>query len=269
MRSRLAAGVVAVALCLNSGLKAQDTFEEASVKRRLSTQNVVPAVFLPNGQWSAQSATLVMILRSAFGLDRFVGLPRWAATERFDIVTTPSPNTPTAQLQAMARALLAERFELRTRIEQRTSELFVIVRAKEDGFGPGLRSSTTSCPHGAAPTSSADDSTRSKQCAELIAQPERDVWRFQLRDRPLRDLLIISSARIEVGDPIVDRATGPVDRFDIDFEFASRTPQERAQDGLGLPYDVAFEKQLGLRFERRQELIDVLVIEHVALPTAD
>jgi uncharacterized protein (TIGR03435 family) len=32
---------------------------------------------------------------------------------------------------------------------------------------------------------------------------------------------------------------------------------------------VAVERQLGLRFERRQEPLDVLIIEHVAMPSID
>jgi hypothetical protein len=34
----------------------------------------------------AQHATLAMLLRSAYDLDRFVGMPAWAPSERFDIV---------------------------------------------------------------------------------------------------------------------------------------------------------------------------------------
>ena len=261
----VAAGII---LCSNGHATAQQKFDEASIKRSRDARSVVPGIFLPNGQWSAQNATLAMLLRSAYDIDRFVGMPDWAQSERFDVVTTASPNTTPAQLRAMARALLVARFELRTRIEQRTSEVFVLVRAKEGVLGPGLRSATIECPRGAAAADAAGDATRSKQCSEVIARADSGAFRFQLRDRPLRDLLIISGARSELGDPIIDR-TGLVGRFDIDFEFASREARERTRDGLGLPYDAAFERHLGLRFEQRREPIDVLVVEHIALPSPD
>jgi uncharacterized protein (TIGR03435 family) len=92
--------------------------------------------------------------------------------------------------------------------------------------------------------------------------------RMQLRDRPLNDLLILSGARTEIGQPIIDR-TGLDGRFDIDLEFAPLESRERTAGGLGLPYGAAVESQLGLRFEGRQEPLDVLVIEHVALPSPD
>jgi uncharacterized protein (TIGR03435 family) len=66
-------------------------------------------------------------------------------------------------------------------------------------------------------------------------------------------------------EPIVDR-TGLVGKFDIDLEWA---PRGRSEAGLGVPFDVAVERQLGLRFERRTEPVDVLVIEHVTMPSVD
>jgi uncharacterized protein (TIGR03435 family) len=91
---------------------------------------------------------------------------------------------------------------------------------------------------------------------------------IQLRDRPLNDLLIVSGARSEIGGVIIDQ-TALAGRFDIDLEFAPKASREQSPNALGVPFDVAFEGQLGLRFERRQELLDVLVIDHVTMPSVD
>jgi uncharacterized protein (TIGR03435 family) len=170
----------------------------------------------------------------------------------------------------MARALLAERFELRARVEQRNGEVFVLVRAKtSDPMPAGLRPSAMSCPRLPSASSGGANAARDERCAESIRLVEGGAMRMQLRDRPLRDLLIISGARTEIGDPVIDR-TGLDGRFDIDLEFApTREPREPTADGLGLPYGAAVESQLGLRFENRRELIDVLVIEHIVLPSPD
>jgi uncharacterized protein (TIGR03435 family) len=268
MRIRVVARVVAtVALCVTSDVKAQERFEAASVKRSRNTQTVVPAVFRDD-RWSAQGATLVMLLRSAHGVDRFEGLPGWAGPERFDVATTTSPGASLARLQSMARTLLADRFRLRAHIEQRTNDVFVLLPAKASGvLGPGLRPSARPCPREPA-SASVPSAPRDTQCLEPIELNENGAWRWRGRDRPLRDFLILTGARQEVGDPIVDR-TGLEGRFDIDLEFAPQAARERSPGGLGLPYSVAVETQLGLRFERRQEPIDVLVVEHVALPAPD
>src|SRR5687767_15977268 len=121
MAGRVIVRVAGIVLSLTVGIAAQEAFEVASVKRSGNVDSVVPGVFLPNGQWSARRATLAMLVRSAYDLDRFVGMPAWAYSDRFDVVTTGVRDTPLAQLQAMARKLLADRFELRARLERRNS----------------------------------------------------------------------------------------------------------------------------------------------------
>jgi uncharacterized protein (TIGR03435 family) len=80
---------------------------------------------------------------------------------------------------------------------------------------------------------------------------------FQLRDRPLADLLIVSGARSIVGSEIVDR-TGLTGRFDIDITFVppSTIAPERAQ--LGLPFGTAVADQLGLRLDRQRAAVGSL-----------
>ena len=50
------------------------------------------------------------------------------------------------------------------------------------------------------------------------------------------------------------------------------SPQEQvvaSEPAVGLPLIAAYEQQLGLKFERRRETTDVLVIDSVARPTPD
>jgi len=268
------AGVVAVALLTLTGRPAaQGTFDAASIKRSdpKSTAAVVPAMFFPGGRWSAQRATLAMILRSAYELtsNRMVGLPGWAASERFDIVAVAAAGTPPAQLPAMARQLLAERFGLRAHIEQQVDEVYALVRANAAGaLGPGLRRAAAGCDPPEEPPPA--DAAGAYPCPGRIAKLAGGAFRYELRNRPLGDFLILSGARSEVGDgtPIVDR-TGLTGRFDIDLEFVEQSAIVERTAQPGAPLAVAVVEQLGLRFEKRQEPVDVLVIERVTMPTGN
>jgi uncharacterized protein (TIGR03435 family) len=89
--------IVAASLTVGFGpvitvVTAQETYEAASIKATAvrDVADVLPARFLANGQWSARGATLSILLRSAYDVaaDRIVGLPPWARTQRFDIVTS-------------------------------------------------------------------------------------------------------------------------------------------------------------------------------------
>jgi uncharacterized protein (TIGR03435 family) len=270
---RIAAGLVAAGvLVLTVRPGAQEAFDAASIKRSDpgSGAAVVPAMFLPGGRWSAQRSTLAMILSSAYELpsNRIVGMPRWASTERFDIVAVAVPGTLPAQLRAMAQQLLVERFGLRAHIEQQVAELHALVRANAAGaLGAGLRGAAGGCdPPEASPEAGA---AGAYPCPGRISKIDGGAFRYELRNRPLGDFLILSGARSEVGDgtPIVDR-TGLTGRFDIDLEFVPQSAiVDRTAQWTGAPLAVAVVEQLGLRFEKRTEPVDLLVIERVTMPT--
>ncbi len=265
----LASAVAAAMLAQTVSPGAQTAFEAASIKPSdpRSAAMVVPAMFLPGGRWSAQRATLAMILRSAYELpaNRIVGLPRWAATQRFDIVAVAAPGTRPPQLPAMARQLLAERFGLRAHIEPQIAEVHALVRTDASApLPPGLRPAVASCARDVAPKAE----TVLPACREALSKTIGGAFRVQLRDRPVGDFLILTGAREEIGDgtPIVDR-TGLTGRFDLDLEYVDQSAIVARTAQPGPPLAVAIVEQLGLRVETRRESVDVLVVESVTMPT--
>jgi uncharacterized protein (TIGR03435 family) len=75
-----------------------------------------------------------------------VGLPDWSNDERFDVVAKASYDASTADMRAMVRALLADRFQLRTHVEHRDQSIYSMVIANEDGrLGPRLRRVDEDC----------------------------------------------------------------------------------------------------------------------------
>jgi bla regulator protein BlaR1 len=271
MNRLLVIGLLAGAvLSANEQAGAQQTYEAAVIKRSAvkDLREVVPGMFLSNGQWSARGATLSLLLRSAYAIpgDRIIGLPSWASSERFDIVTTPAPKQPLKQLQAMARQLLADRFGLQAHYEQRVNEVFALIRVEASGMlGPGLRPSASRCRHTSA---SATETSDLPSCQEAITSPNPGMMRYEFRDRPLVDLLIISGASQDICGPIVDR-TGLTGQFDIDLEWTPRRSLEQSRPEFGAYLAEAFVEQLGLRFERRREPSDVLVLDRATMPPVD
>ena len=259
--------VILVAIAAIS-VRAQNRFDAASVKRSDITglTEVTPPMFLPNGQWSAKGATLSLLLRGAYGIpaNRIVGtLPSWVFSERFDIVTTPSPNTPVSTLQAMAQRLLAERFELRARWEQRVIEGHALVRVFPSGrLGAGIRPSTRVCDR----TNGSADLVPGDPCKESFVPRGRGARALLLRDRTLEAFLTISGATTYVGGPVVDK-TGLTGRFDIDLEFAAFDVSPSSRPEFGQPFNVAVARDLGLRIESQRDLMDVLVIDHIERPS--
>jgi uncharacterized protein (TIGR03435 family) len=251
---------------------ADNAFDAASVKTSTSNSGpLVPGIFLPDGRWSAQRATLAMLLRSAYSLtfDRILGMPAWAHTERFDIVTTSSPDTPIERSRGMAQRLLIDRFGLRAHWEQRGGDVYALVLADPSRrLGPGLRPSGAPCQRSDPVSGEPLEPPRTGPCVETFRRLDDGAYQLRFRDRPLTDLLIIAGARDEVGGQVADQ-TGLTDRFDIDLDYVPRSARGLGAVGLGVPLAAAVVDQLGLRFERRRESIDVLVIDSVERPTPD
>jgi uncharacterized protein (TIGR03435 family) len=270
MRRRASAVVlVAISVLTTIDLTAQQRYDIAAIKKSPPRElvEVVPGVFQPNGQWTARSATLSILLRSAYGLPskRIAGnLPSWVFTERFDITTTSAADRTPEELQHMAQNLLTDRFGVRTHWEKRSADVFAVVVAQPGHLGPGLRPSAAACgdrSHGSASLPAGDP------CREAITKPHDDVIRLELRDRPLQDVLTISGARQEIGDPVVDR-TGLAGHFDIDIEYAVLSLGRRPPTG-SVPLGIAVVEQLGLRFEQRTEAADVLLVDQVTRPSTE
>jgi uncharacterized protein (TIGR03435 family) len=235
-------------------------FDVVSVKPSPPLTGMVPqfvrGVPLPGGRWSARNATLTIILRSVYVVSRkqIVGGPRWLDTERFDIDARMAADTPPERAQLMAGRMLADRFQLRLRHDQQPVEVRALVMADRDRRPRnGLRPAAA--------------------CA--LDNPERPCYTFasvdgvtqlRMKGQPLSALLAVTGAAGELDDTIVDR-TGLTGTFDIDLDYVSQAAYLAAKGvSAGAPLITAMEDQLGVKFERRTEVMDVLVIEHAAMP---
>jgi uncharacterized protein (TIGR03435 family) len=216
---------------------APHSFEVASVKR---TPPVAPggAVSIRLGglrgnRWSADGVTLLMLVRSAYGpryamQGQIVGGPSWVETDRFT-VTAVADGVPTPEdAQAMLRTLLAERFKLVVREEQREMAVYALtiaggdrkpgrqltpvdvdcealMEARRRGDGPPA-APPPPAPDGAAPP-----------CSTMMMMGAQGMMRIRSGGATIAQLAqTLSSA---AGRPVLDR-TGLSGAFAYELEFA-------------------------------------------------
>ncbi|HYA18911.1 MAG TPA: TIGR03435 family protein [Bryobacteraceae bacterium] len=97
------------------------SFEAADVHVSTPGQNSFMRVTGPgNGLYRIQRATMLDLIRTAYGIEsaRIVGGPNWLEDIRFD-VAAKLPEGPPGDVKPMLRALLAERFALKTHEDNR------------------------------------------------------------------------------------------------------------------------------------------------------
>jgi uncharacterized protein (TIGR03435 family) len=254
-------------------------FEVASVKRNLSGSTRSSIQVPPAGTITFVNVKLHILIRSAYNLDldQFTlisgpfaklidGAPGMRAEDvvRFDVQAKPPANSQPQERRAMLRALLEDRFKLRVHKEVRQMPVYALTVARSGRLGPNLVPSTFDCEAymaqrragGAAPEPV--DSTGNSWCQLGVNTTGPAEIR---RAGPLRRLAGLVGGHL-TDRPVVD-ATGLPGNFEWVVTFSRLgSPQTDHPDIFR-----AFQDQLGLKIESRQAPIDVLVVDHVELPT--
>lgn len=212
-------------------------------------------------------------------------LPGWALSEPFTIEarTDGDPAKDTKdQMRLMMRALLAERFRLKSHYETREVPIFAVMLAKEGKLGPHLRAHaeadsrcTTVLTAGRTQTGGATVAGGyPTQCGGMLQMQPGAAGRFRFGARSVTMAFIADqlTALGDLGRPAVDQ-TGLTGTFDFVLEFVPdsipRMPAgvDFQPDPNGPTFSEAVREQLGLKLESTKGPSQFLVIDHVEHPT--
>jgi uncharacterized protein (TIGR03435 family) len=237
------------------------TFEVVSVKPNQPGELGRGFGFTPaTGRVRLRNQTLRMIVSTAyaqpFGLflpeERLAGGPDWFNTERFTIEGRAGRAATAAELGGMLRVVLAQRFNLKIRVETRQEAIHALVRTKPGSLGPELKQAAVDC---------------QGRCG--IAGGS---GKLLLAAAPMY-LLGLSLSEV-VGTPVVDR-TGLTGSFDGTLSW---TPSALEHDPFAEPSTAtpvpafgpsvftALEEQFGLKLVSERGPVEYFVVEHAERP---
>ena len=264
-------------------------FEVASIKRnkeaeaqRAAIPAFVPVVpgrsqTLPGGRLRGPAMTVRELIRDAYGYrnrahGEIVGAPDWIDKERYDLEARAAQEFPPStsmglppEGEAALRALLAERFNLKVRVEVQRRPIYELVMNRADGrLGPNLTPSKGGC---------RSFFQREPVNTELINVKPADgepqplppcglavaATIITTTNMPMTDLVRILAMRPEIDTTVIDR-TGLTGNFD----FMIGDP--RSPEPMG-PIKPLLESQLGLTLRPAEGPVEILVIEHIDHPT--
>ncbi len=229
---------------------AHPSFEVATVKRS-APDDKSHRFNIEGRRILVENQTVGSIMEVAFGVHpkQILNLPTWADTQRFDVQGVPDqegePNV--VQFREMLRKLLADRFGLQLHTEQREMDRYAMRIAKG---GPKLER-TKSAPD----TLPSINGTGTKTTTSLkitnvsmedLAQELQDV-----RDRPVVD------------------ETGLRGRFDCTLSWTRDDAPTEDADNSVPGFFTAIQEQLGLKLEPSRGQVNVLVVDKLALPSAN
>lgn len=271
--------VLALAVTLAGGglfAQAPPTFEVASVKPSApDAQGMLISGPTPS-QFTTRNAPLISIVMYAYSRPEYqiAGGPDWIRSERFDIAAKyPSGHSP-AQVAPMLRALLEDRFRLKTHVETREAPIYALVTARSDKRpGPELRRPEVDCVayrKELARTGEVRTIRQGDPCVSLTFGEGRDrvLWSSGRTLAQFASMLASSAGR-----DVVDR-TGLTGEFDVRLRWRPDAGMTQSQnpgnvDDSAVSLFTAVQEQLGLRLESARGPVEFLVIDSVERLTPD
>jgi len=214
-------------------------FEVASIKPGAPGARG-PTIYNPTrGRFAIDSITTKALIAYAYDARDFQvsGGPSWIGSEEYNIVAKPQGEASNERILAMARRLLAERFNLTLHHESKEMPVLALTGSKG---GARLHPS------------------------DATGGPEVRGGRGRLIARRVTmGMLAAQLAGRVLGRAVLDR-TGIAGEFDVDLAW---TPDESPDPGASI--FTALQEQLGLKLETQKGVVDVLVIDHVERPSAN
>ena len=280
------------------------SFEVASVRQNTTGEGATSLQFPGNARLLATNVPLQMLIVRAYGipavLERFLLIGGATATRipctrncssteeiltaRFDVNAATPNGAPatTDTLMAMLRTLLAERFNLRVRVERREIPVYALTLDRPGQLGPKLRRSSQDCrAWSEARAAARKEATQTGQPSAAPLEPRSatgaalctgQMFNFGQPDglgiRGAGSLADLVGRIQELDRPIVDR-TGLTGNFEWELIKAVRLEDGRFLPPDAAPLDVALREQLGLRAEPQTLPFQVVVVESVTMPSSN
>jgi uncharacterized protein (TIGR03435 family) len=151
MKRAILSALVSLGVVLGQSAESQPKFTTAEILP--SKQPNGGSGFMPSGQFMARGATLLNLISTAYGVepDMVTGGPNWLDSDRFDINTKAPAGTQEDAGRLMLQAMLAERFKLVIKKEDKPMPVYALTVGKrglklKESSGDG----SSNCKPGAA-----------------------------------------------------------------------------------------------------------------------
>jgi uncharacterized protein (TIGR03435 family) len=210
---------------------------------------------LPGGRIDAPAQSVIDLMRLAYNVqpDMIVGAPKWADTERFDIVAKAPPDTPPSALTGMVQTLLEDRFKLQIHREQKQMPAYILALGKR-------------------PAKYKEGDGGHQDCAWTT--PDSNLRRRTCHNMTMTELArqLPGWGGIGIDLQVIDQTglKGAYD-FELDVGFPHGRegggPQPAVPDSGPTIFD-ALDK-IGLKLESKKMPLQVVVVDHLERPAAN
>jgi uncharacterized protein (TIGR03435 family) len=250
-------------VCIHAQLSDRpQAFEVASIRANHSGERIMQFKPERGGRFTATNCSLALIIQYAYDVmqSHIYRAPDWVKSDRYDLVASSGHDVPIDDLHTMLRALLEDRFQLKSHWRTKEAAAYQLVVSK-----PGRLHRETQ----AADCPSILDGPRPES-------PPRDAPCGNLRNSPghakgywltAQDLAGSLSFFLQV--PVLDK-TGLPGKYNIDLQWTPETTRMQGStpsDTAAPSIFTALQEQLGLKLVSAKTPVHMLVIDQVDRPS--
>jgi len=190
-----------------------------------------------------RDVTIETCIKWAYRVQRGqVSGPGLLTSERYDITAKSDDPASEDQMRLMMRALLKDRFNLAFHTEKKELHSFALIVTKA---GPKLKQATP----------------------DEVPYRQNSRMGTAARATTMQELADFLSGPVE--KPVLDK-TGLAGRWDFAFDFTKYlTDEPKGLDDFLLVLNTTLQGELGLKLEPEKDVVDVMVIDHVAKASAN
>ncbi len=202
-------------------------------------------------------------------------MPEWVKTTRYNIEARVEGDPSKDDMRMMMRALLAERFGLKTHTEMQEVPVLDLVLIKPGKLGPALKEHTAN--------QSCANAENGVMCGQMTVRPAPGIAQgMSVLGRPFeevgRDVEMAAFAidvfrQVNMGKQVVDK-TGLTGKYDFAFEFTPDSSQFKAPPGTTYTPDEsattfmqAMEQKMGMKLVPDKVQTKMVVVDHIERPT--
>ena len=262
------------------------TFEVVSIKPHAGPGTSMSMSQRPDGGFTMINMAVRTLITQAYGpVADVLGLPGWAANDRYDVNATATLARPPTQddRRAMMQALLAERFKLSVHMETREQPAYDLVFARSDRrLGKNATPSQVDCDAKAAAERAAAEAARAAGAIPApptippppdfnAPPPECGVrtggGRMTGEASPAG---LVRLLRLAVGQPVFDKTgyAGTL-KFTLEFDPATSVRPDATPSTDAPSIFSALPDQLGFKLEPSKTTSNVVVVDRIERPTAN
>jgi uncharacterized protein (TIGR03435 family) len=237
--------------------------------------NFIQGPFVGGGRFEIRKATILDLIRLGWSIqtDKIVGGPPWIDSDRFDILAKAPAGTSSADLRLMLQNVLVDRFSLKVHNDTKPMPAFALIVARDKK--PHLKEADGSGDTGCKGENSAAGEGTGRL---MTSGPDGVVTTLSILPGGLvqyncRNMTMTAFAAemrgfvgASIGPNAVADETGLKGKWNFELKFSFNLNGPMMMNGAAaerIPFADALEKELGLRLDKRQVPMPVIVVDSV------